>query len=100
MISRKTAATISGGMVSCMLFVAWSEFAHGTPAGEVHLITPASLAIGSTVVFTGAGYHQNAIIEAEYRAPPDSTPLPNDGLIYPTSPTRTDLRPQLATWST
>lgn len=101
MISRKTAAIVSSIAVSGMLTVAWSEMGHGKPLSEIHLITPASLTIGSTVVFTGAGYHQNAIIEAEYRAPPDSRPLPNDGVIYPTSlPTPSDLRPQLATSST
>lgn len=100
MISPKTAKLVSGPMVGCMLIVAWSEFVHGAPAGEVHLITPAPLTVGSTVVFSGAGYHQNAIIDAEYRAPLDTLPLPNDGLIHPTSlATRSDLRPQLATWS-
>ena len=59
------------------------------------------MTIGSTVAVTGAGYHENAIIEAVYQEPPASSPLPFDGVIQPTSaPTLGDLRPQLATWST
>lgn len=85
MVSREAAAIVSTIAASGMFIVAWSEFAHGTPAAEVHLITAAPLTIGSTILFTGAGYHQNAIIEAEYRAPPDTTPLPNDGMIQPSS---------------
>ena len=63
-----------------MLGVAWSEFAHGKLPAEIHLIYgSAPLTIGSTVAFTG-GYYQNAVIEAEYRAPPDSSPLPHEGM--------------------
>lgn len=87
MVSRKTAGVVVSSIsVGGMLVVAWSEFTHGKPPAEIHLITAAPLAIGSTVAFTGAGYHQNTIIEAEYRAPPDTSPLPNDGVIRPTSP--------------
>lgn len=99
MISRKQAAIVSSIAVSGMLLVAWSEFNHGKSPAEVHLITSAQLTIGSTVAFNGAGYHQNAIIEAEYRAPPDTSPLQRDGVIHPTSPMVSDLRPQLTTWT-
>jgi len=100
MVSRETAAVVSGITVSSMIFVAWSEFAHVKTPAEVHLITAAPITMGSTVAITGAGYHQNAIIDAEYRAPPDTSPLPNDGVIQPTSPPKiSDLRPQLATWT-
>jgi hypothetical protein len=59
--SKDKTALISGGLVSCMLVVAWSEFQHGKPLGEIHLITPAPLTAGSTVVFTGAGYHHSSV---------------------------------------
>jgi hypothetical protein len=52
MISRKTAGVVSTIAVGGMFIVAWSEFAHGKPAAEVHLITAAPLTIGSTIVFT------------------------------------------------
>jgi hypothetical protein len=68
-----------------MFAVALSEMQHGAQPADVHLITSVQLAQGSSVVFTGAGYHHvhyNAIIEAEYFAPPATTPLHHDGLTH------------------
>jgi hypothetical protein len=85
MISRKTAGVVSGVAVTAMMVVAWSEFNHGKPLGDIHLITAAPVTVGSTIVPSGAGYYHNAIIDADYRAPPATTPLPNDGLIQPST---------------
>jgi hypothetical protein len=97
MIYPTKTASISGGLVACMLTVAYAEFYQGKAPGEVHLITPAPLAasalatgsIGSTVAFNGAISHidgsiehYNTIIDADYCPTPDSRPLRHDGLIW------------------
>jgi hypothetical protein len=69
-----------------MLVVAVSEFQHGAPIGEIHLISPVQLAPASstaTISVTGAVVHQNTITEAHYYEPAQSTPLRHDGLIHP-----------------
>jgi hypothetical protein len=95
MISRQQAALVSVPAAVCMLFVAWSEFSQGKPLGEVHLITPAPIAvaastgsIGSTVTLNGGitylgGTTINTIIDADYCPPANSRPLHQDGLTYP-----------------
>jgi hypothetical protein len=88
MLPKNNLAAISCGLAGCMFIVAAGELAHGTPVSEIHLIPPGSLATGtagSTVTMgaAGLGYHPNAITEAEYGAPADSSPLPHDGLMVP-----------------
>jgi len=83
MFSRKQCQFISFGLASSMFVVAWGEFQHGKQPADIHLITSVQLVPGSTVVFTGAGYHENAIIEAVYREPPDASPLRLNGLAHP-----------------
>lgn len=81
MFSRQTCQIISFGMVGCMLAVAWNEFYRGAQVADIHLVTSVQLVPGSTVVFTGAAYHEDAVIEAIYLEPPDTNRLHNEGLI-------------------
>ena len=74
---------ISGGLVGCMISVAWSEVQHGRQAADVHLITSMQLAPGSTVVnHVGTIYHDSAVIDAQYPGPAPSTALHLDGLTH------------------
>jgi hypothetical protein len=79
-----------------MFFVAGVDLGHGKPLGEVHLITAAPVTLGTSTGSVGGGIHglnfvlsgvgvPNAIIEADYIAPPDSRPVPRDGLTYPSA---------------
>jgi hypothetical protein len=91
MLSRNSQGMVSSGLVGCMVVVGLGELAHGTPVGEIHLVPAASLATGTagtTVTLTlgtlsGVSYFDNTIIEALYRAPSDSSPLPHNGVTVP-----------------
>jgi hypothetical protein len=88
MLSRNSLAIVSGGLLGCMFVVAADELAHGASVGEIHLITPVSLAtgtVGSTITqaLAGIGYFDSTTTEAVYRAPSDSSPLPYDGVTVP-----------------
>ena len=67
-----------------MFVVAAGELVRGTPATEVHLITPSPLVqVTSTVTPAGQGYHHSTITEAIYHEPAASAPLPQDGVTHP-----------------
>jgi hypothetical protein len=95
MISRQTAALVSGPAVGCMLFVAWHEFSEGKQLGDIHLITPAPLAassistgsVGSMVpnftITRISGVPCNTIADADYIPVADSRILRHDGLTHP-----------------
>jgi hypothetical protein len=83
---------IGVGLVSCMMFVAWSDSSHGKALSETHMITSVGLSNGtltlsgmSTVtalsgVPSSGNYFSNAIHDAEYRAPGATKNLHNDGI--------------------
>jgi hypothetical protein len=94
MISRQTAALVSGPAVGCMLFVAWTEFSEGKLLGEIHLTAPAPLMIASSgsigsmaglnlaiTRFSCANF--NTIVDADYTPAADSRMLRRDGLAHP-----------------
>jgi hypothetical protein len=86
MFSRNTCRIVSGFLVPTMLCVAVSEFQHGVPIGEIHLISPVQLApASSTAMVSGLLVHQNTITEAHYYEPAQTTPLRHDGLIHPST---------------
>ena len=85
---RNSCAVVSPALVTCMFWVAAAQTQHGTPPAETHLITPVQLVVAaSTAASMGAvmDFHHNAITEAEYRSPPDTTPLHHEGVTFPST---------------
>jgi hypothetical protein len=73
------AVAISGGAVAAMTTVATDQVVHGGPADQTKVLT---LTPGSTQTIQD-GFFYNTTMDEEYRAPPDTTALPRDGLTFP-----------------
>jgi hypothetical protein len=90
MFPKNSAATIAGVRAGSMFILAATDVQKGEPVSKVDLIPAAQLLNGTAGSTAAIAYHLDMITGSEYRAAPDTKPLPLDGL--------TDLRADGSTW--
>jgi hypothetical protein len=105
MLSKRTYQIVATFLVADLFTVSVSELLH---AAQPDLIPSVSLVPGvngtatpggASISNMGATVHENAIIEARYFEPPNTAPLPLNGVTFPVAhslPYRTI--PQIILW--